>query len=202
MSAPFEPNSINIIKMKGTEATPPHALQLLLSKALLPATPAPLPQQRPAEMPKSKYYFLQMESFHIHHNATKLRRFTLTWRHHLKCSLCGISSAEQACSQSYTLLLPSSPLCFFFLPVITHSLITLNNPFKQMCEHLSAWIYYVCRNRREVYPICSFRLEPVQLDRGAALMSLQFFQLNQSHMGSFNCTIINKIIFNVPMHLV
>lgn len=71
MSAPFEPNSRNIIKMKGTEAIfnfffyffIPTVLRGIQS-TVIPAKPYTAPLPHGGFLPKSKYYyFLQMASY-------------------------------------------------------------------------------------------------------------------------------------------
>lgn len=92
MSAPFEPNSITIIEMKGTEAIfhcafchPKRCTACRVPYAAL------TPPRRLIEMPKSKYYFIQMASyFHSRHDCTKL--YTLAWRHNLNCPICLLPS--------------------------------------------------------------------------------------------------------------
>lgn len=89
MSAPFEPNSITIIKMKGTEAifhcAPCYPKHCTAYRTVC----CPAPPQRLTETPQSKYYFLQMASyFHSCHICTELKRYTLAWRRHLKSPIC------------------------------------------------------------------------------------------------------------------
>lgn len=89
MSAPFEPNSITIIEMKGTEAIF-HCAFCHPKRCTASCTVyRPSPPQRLIEMPKSKYYFIQMETyFHSRHDCAELRRYTLAWRHNLNCPIC------------------------------------------------------------------------------------------------------------------
>lgn len=185
MSAPFEPNSITIIKMKGTEAifplcSLPHPKQCTAYHTVCRATPP----TETYEMPKSKYYFLQMVSyFHSRHNCAELRRYTLAWRHHLKCPICLLlSNAPQACSRS-----PSS-LC---LPLLSDTDRDLSATLA-FASHTEASDYIkeclranvrafgrmnqlVGFNRREDFSYLQFCLKPIEL--GATLMSQHFFFL-------------------------
>lgn len=175
MSAPFEPNSRNIIKMKGTEAIfnfffyffIPTVLRGIQS-TVIPAKPYTAPLPHGGFLPKSKYYFLQMASYFC------TAMMALSWG--------GIHLPDVTTSSAlfvYSSVMFNKPappstaatfLSFMCVMGIWQSHWTLwllkKNPFKQTCEYPDAWINFVWLRRR-LYHLQFFAPEPVQLDRGA-----------------------------------
>lgn len=208
MSAPFEPNSITIIKMKGTEAIFHCASCYPRHCTAYHTVYCPTPPQRLTEMPKSKYYFLQMASyFHTLHNSTKLTRYTLAWRQHLKCPCLSISLWYL--TGKFLPVVPTflSFPCFDKGSNNTLAFASHTAPSDYIKEFLQANVL-TCINllvglkSREDFPIYNFAWSQFSLTRVLLWCHSTFFQLYQSHTRRFNCTIINKIIFNVALLLV
>lgn len=201
MSAPFEPNSINIIKMKGAEAIflfpflfPPLAACLAAHQPTTVAT-----QRGPAPMPKSKCYFLQTEKLFL---CSELRTCALAWRHPLKVlhlstwHLCCKGVSQLVCQHHRLhvglLVFFSFSYFFYFFFCCDYRRV----PLSKWWQHSAA----CCLAELKTILSAAFRPEPVRarqsscFDVAAVFFSFFFppIQLYASHMGSFNCTIIRK----------